>query len=264
MPAYYNEIDPYAAQWLRNLIAAGLIAPGDVDERSVIDVRPAELRGYAQCHFFAGIGIWSCALRLAGWPDDRPVWTGSCPCQPFSSAGDGAGFEDARHLWPAWGALIRECRPGVVFGEQAASKDGRAWLDIVWADMEDWGYAFAPVLLPACGVGAPHRRDRLWFVADANRDGYVAAQARATAPHEERHLAPHQQGRPAVGYPARASVPAPWPPGLSGIDSIPVAVDGDTRRVGGIRAAGNAIVAPVAAEFIRAYLDVTLHAEDSQ
>jgi DNA (cytosine-5)-methyltransferase 1 len=83
-PAYYNEIDPFAAQWLRNLIAAGHIAPGDVDERSIEDVHPSDLKPYAQCHFFAGVGVWSYALRRAGWPDDRPVWTGSCPCQPFS------------------------------------------------------------------------------------------------------------------------------------------------------------------------------------
>ena len=87
MPAYYNENNRFAAQWLRNLIAAGDIAPGDVDERSITEVRPDDLRGYTQCHFFAGIGGWSAALRLAGWPDDRPVWTGSCPCQPFSAAG---------------------------------------------------------------------------------------------------------------------------------------------------------------------------------
>lgn len=79
MTAYYNEVDPYAAEWLRNLILCGLIAPGDVDERSIEDVTPADLRGYTQCHFFAGIGVWSYALRMAQWPDSRPVWTGSCP-----------------------------------------------------------------------------------------------------------------------------------------------------------------------------------------
>lgn len=129
--AYYNEIDPIAAEWLRRLIAAGHIAPGDVDERDIRLVRPDDLRGYRQCHFFAGIGVWSYALRRAGWPDDREVWTGSCPCQPFSDAGAGEGFEDERHLFPAWFGLIRERRPVVVFGEQVASAAALAWLDIV-------------------------------------------------------------------------------------------------------------------------------------
>jgi DNA (cytosine-5)-methyltransferase 1 len=164
---YYNEIDPYAAQWLRNLIAAGHIAPGDVDERSITDVRPADLAGYTQCHFFAGIGVWSHALRLAGWPDSRPVWTGSCPCQPFSAAGRGKGTADERHLWPVWFNLIRERRPDTVFGEQVEAAVRHGWLDLVQSDMEGEGYAFAPVGIPAAGVGAPHIRQRLWFVADA-------------------------------------------------------------------------------------------------
>src|ERR1700686_5637258 len=118
MTAYYNEIDPYAAQWLRNLIAAGHIAPGDVDERSILDVRGDDLRSYTQCHFFAGIGGWSYALRLAGWPDDRPVWTGSCPCQPFSALGHRRGFAAPRHLWPEQYRLLQICRPSTLFGEQ--------------------------------------------------------------------------------------------------------------------------------------------------
>jgi len=65
--AYYNEFDAHAAAWLRELIAAGLIAPGVVDERSICDVRAEDLDGYDQCHFFAGIGGWSHSLRLAGW-----------------------------------------------------------------------------------------------------------------------------------------------------------------------------------------------------
>jgi len=168
--AYYNEINPYAAQWLRNLIAAGHIAPGDVDERSIEDVRPADLVGYTQCHFFAGIGIWSASLRAAGWSDDRPVWTGSCPCQPFSTAGKGEGFDDERHLWPAWFHLVRVCRPATVFGEQVANGDGIAWVDLVHRDMEGEGYAIGAADLCAAGWGAPHIRQRLYFVAHAHGD----------------------------------------------------------------------------------------------
>jgi DNA (cytosine-5)-methyltransferase 1 len=171
MAAYYNEFDPYAAQWLRNLIDAGHIAPGVVDERSIVDVRPDDLDGFTQCHFFAGIGVWSYALRLAGWPDDRPVWTGSCPCQPFSAAGKRGGFDDTRHLWPEFYRLIAAQRPPVVFGEQVASNDGLAWLDAVQADLEGANYTSAAADICAAGVGAPHIRQRLYWVADAVRFG---------------------------------------------------------------------------------------------
>lgn len=166
--AYYNEIDPFAAQWLRNLIAAGHIAPGEVDERSIEDVTPDDLRGFTQCHFFAGIGGWSYALRLAGWPDDRPVWTGSCPCQPFSAAGKGDGFADERHLWPHFFHLISERRPQHVFGEQVASGNANAWFDLVQADLEGLGYAFGLVPFTSAGIGAPHIRERAYWVANAD------------------------------------------------------------------------------------------------
>ena len=171
MSAYYNEIDPYAAEWLRNLIKQGHIADGVVDDRSISDVRPEELFEFTQCHFFAGIGIWSHALRSAGWADDRPVWTGSCPCQPFSGAGKRAGASDERHLWPHWNHLIQECRPSTIFGEQVASKDGLGWLDLVQTDMEAKDYAFGAFDLSASGFGAPHIRQRLWFVADTGNAG---------------------------------------------------------------------------------------------
>lgn len=168
---YYNEFDPKAAAWIRELINAGAIPPGDVDERSIEDVKPTDLAGYVQCHFFTGIAGWPYALALAGWPSSRPVWTGSCPCQPFSAAGKGAGFNDQRHLWPAWFHLIRECRPAVVFGEQVASKAADPWIDLVQADMEGMGHAFGCVPFSSAGIGAPHIRDRNYWVGDANFSG---------------------------------------------------------------------------------------------
>ncbi|HHB6913254.1 TPA: DNA cytosine methyltransferase [Klebsiella pneumoniae] len=164
---YYNEIDPFAAQWLRNLIAAGHIAPGEVDERSIEDVTPDDLKGFTQCHFFAGIGVWSHSLRLAGWPDDRPVWTGSCPCQPFSAAGKGDGFADERHLWPHFFHLISERRPQHVFGEQVAAGNANVWFDLVQADLEGMGYAFGLVPFTSAGIGAPHIRERAYWVANS-------------------------------------------------------------------------------------------------
>ncbi|WP_446918620.1 DNA cytosine methyltransferase [Klebsiella pneumoniae] len=166
--AYYNEIDPFAAQWLRNLIASGHISPGEVDERSIEDVTPDDLRGFTQCHFFAGIGVWSHSLRLAGWPDDRPVWTGSCPCQPFSAAGKGDGFADERHLWPHFFHLISERRPQHVFGEQVAAGNANTWFDLVQADLEGMGYAFGLVPFTSAGIGAPHIRERAYWVANAD------------------------------------------------------------------------------------------------
>ena len=162
---YYNEFDPKAAAWLRELIRCGLIPPGEVDQRSIVSVRGAELAGFTQCHFFAGIGGWSLALQLANWPQDRPVWTGSCPCQPFSNSGSRLGTADERHLWPEFARLIAECQPANVFGEQVASKAGRVWLAGVRADLEGMGYAVGGADLCAAGVGAPHIRQRIYWMA---------------------------------------------------------------------------------------------------
>jgi site-specific DNA-cytosine methylase len=171
MRAFYNEIEPYAAQWLRNLIAAGLLPDGVVDERDVRDLRVSDLEGYDQVRLFAGIGGWPLALRMAGWRDDERVWTGSCPCQPFSAAGKQGGATDERHLWPAFLGLIEVGKPSIVFGEQVASKLGRAWLSRVRADLEMVGYAVGAADLCAASVQAPHIRQRVFWVADCNFAG---------------------------------------------------------------------------------------------
>ena len=168
---FYNEFDRHAAEWLRNLIEEGLIAEGIVDERPIQEIKPDDLKGFKQAHFFAGIGGWSYALRLAGWPDERPVWTGSCPCQSFSVAGKREGAGDSRHLWPEWYRLIAECQPPTVFGEQVVGAIGFGWLDAVATDLEAQDYAVASSVLSGFTVGAFHRRQRLWFVADSESSG---------------------------------------------------------------------------------------------
>ena len=272
--AYYNEIDPYAAQWLRNLIKAGHINPGYVDERSIVDVKPEDLTEFTQCHFFAGIGVWSYALRRAGWPDDEPVWTGSCPCQPFSAAGKGAGFDDERHLWPSFFHLIQQCRPSTVFGEQVASKDGLAWLDLVQTDLEGANYTPAAVDLCAAGFGAPNIRQRLFWVADTVSDRSPAGVSESKYGQERGSGKSHDSGdqfswesRPSS---AASAMPTncfwsdadwllcrdgKWRPVEPG--TFPLA-HGVATRVGRLRAYGNAINASTAEASIRAYLATPL------
>lgn len=240
---YYNEHDPKAAAWLRELIACGLIPAGDVDTRSITEVSPDEIADYTQCHFFAGIGGWSLALDFAGWPPSRPVWTGSCPCQPFSGAGRAAGFDDPRHLWPTWFRLIQKCRPATVFGEQVASSDGVAWFDHVAVDLESQDYAVGAADIPAACVDAPMLRSRLWFVANSDDAG----RQRAIWPRQ-----PYQarQAREATRRQSLRSTGGPWPPGPREVGRIPVLAHGLPGGMGRCRGYGNAIVPQVAAEFI--------------
>ena len=276
MTAYYNEIDPYAAQWLRNLIAGGHITPGDVDERSITDVRADDLTGYTQVHFFAGIGGWSLALRLAGWPDDRPVWTGSCPCQPFSAAGKGAGFADERHLWPAFFRLIRELRPSVVLGEQVASPLGREWLARVRSDLEGAGFAVGAADLCAAGVGAPHSRQRHYFVGlDDARGVRSAAGISGSQPGEAGltgqpldaggldawgvydilHGEEGSYRRAERGTrPVAARVPGRVGRLRAGQEPATPVPPPQGSRVGRLRGYGNAVVPQLAAAFVRAVM----------
>jgi DNA (cytosine-5)-methyltransferase 1 len=164
--AYYNEYVPEMAAWIRELIKEKLIPDGDVDTRSIVDVTTNDVKGYTQQHYFAGCAGWSIALRMAGWPDDRPVWTGSTPCQPWSTAGHNKGFKDERHLWPDFFRLIQAHKPSVLFCEQVSNKDSLAWLDVVLNNLEDEDYETIPISVPCCLVGAPHKRERLYIVAD--------------------------------------------------------------------------------------------------
>jgi DNA (cytosine-5)-methyltransferase 1 len=170
MTAYYNEIDKDCCEWLRRLIKRGVIADGVVDNRDIREVMPDEIAQYEQVHLFAGLGVWSYALRQAGWDDNRPVWTFSCPCQPFSVAGKRKGTKDDRHLWPEVLRLMQTCRPVTAFGEQVASKDGQAWLDAVQNAVDREGYTLGKSSTVACGFGAPNKRQRLYFVADTSGD----------------------------------------------------------------------------------------------
>ena len=244
---YYNEFDPNAAEWLRELIKEKHIPEGKIDERSIRDITASDLVGFCQCHFFAGVGGWPLALRLAGWPDNRPVWTGSCPCQPFSNAGKQRAQEDERHLWPIFGNLISERRPSTIFGEQVTSKLGREWLDGVCADLEGMGYAVAGADLCAASVGAPHIRQRLYWMGDSHGSGFLKQGRPVAIPPTQ--FAAQLRGNAWNSYDALPCQDGKARRVESG--SFPL-VNGFPGRVGLLRGYGNAIVPPLAAEFIKA------------
>ena len=246
---YYNENNPYCVEWLRELIDQGLIPPGEVDPRSIQDVEPSDLKGFVQCHFFVGIAGWSVALHLAGWPEDVPVWTGSCPCQPFSVAGKQKKHADERHLWPAFYRLINECRPTAIFGEQVSGKSGLEWLADVRLDLEQSGYAVGGADLAAAGAGALHTRQRLFWLAYAssNRRRLGIPKAKQQVRHPTRGVPQGWSGtRPFVD---RERIIRLHKPGISPV------VDGVPRKMEQLRAFGNAIVPAVAALFIEAAME---------
>lgn len=246
---YFNEIDHYAADWLQNLWPRAVI-----DRTDIRAIRAGSVRG-RRCHFFAGIGGWEYALHLADWPPDLPVWTGSCPCQPFSTAGRRRGIADDRHLWPIFYDLIKIAGPTIVLGEQVAGAGGLSWLAGVRADMEEIGYAFGAGSLPAACVGAPHRRDRLfWGAIRRDRLGHPDL-CRKTEIGEipawggdgqsrggDTVWDDYEIARCGDGFTRRVE------PGL-----LPVA-HGVPHRVGRLRAYGNAIVPQAAALFVRAFM----------
>ena len=263
--AYYNENDPYAAQWLRNLIKKGLIYDGYVDEKSIKDVDPDTLGGFSQYHFFAGIGGWAHAARLARWPDELVLVTGSCPCQPFSVAGKGRGSDDERHLWPDFNRIIQSIGAPVIMGEQVSGKAGYAWFDGVSSDLEGQGYTTGAVDIPACSVNAPHLRSRLYWVAhtdDARSQGRVSGWQDSQREDQQRHAG---RDGPTHGSVGMADAGGHWGQleWVTGSDgkfrrfepSIQLLAHGVPARVGKLRAFGNAIVPQVAAQVMSAFLE---------
>lgn len=242
---YFNDDNLFLCRWLKNLYPQA-----HVDYRDIHAVNSEKIKDLTVCHFFAGIGGWEYALQLAGWPRTRSVWTGSCPCQPFSTAGHKKGLGDKRHLWPIWYSLIKRCHPPTIFGEQVASNDGWGWLSVIQADLEKIGYDVAAVDLAAAGVGAPHKRQRIWFVADSGGE--------RSKRHRRCERPSRQRPWGAFGKMDLCQVlESPFNPG-NGFPQplIHSLVDGVSSRVGRQSAYGNSIVPQVAAEFISAFLDV--------
>jgi len=242
---YYNEFEPRTAHWLREIIQGGEIPNGVVDERCISQVCSDDLLSFTQCHFFAGIGGWPLALEMAGWDKNDPVWTGSCPCQPFSSAGKQLKYNDHRHLWPTWFHLIKKCLPSVVFGEQVASKSSLSWLDGVFSDLENEGYTCIAADLCAASVGAPHVRQRLFWaaIANTNRHGLQTVS-------NEKALRLQTRDRGSTGRLGKmGSTPfwsEPCPPGARPLEMG----NGVSGEVDTLRGFGNAIIPELAARFV--------------
>ena len=186
------------------------------------------------------------------------VISGGFPCQPFSTAGERRGTNDTRHLWPAMLDVIRSVKPRYVVGENVyglVNWSNGLVFDQVCFDLETEGYQVQPFLLPAAGVNAPHKRNRIWFVAHAMR------------PRHPRHASDRIQenawrstnifhGECAGTYSKNYWHEFPQQPYvLSGIDGLPSGLDAKTftkYKRETIKAAGNAIVPQVALQIFNA------------
>jgi len=240
----YTDIDHYRCHWLQRLVGDAL-PRGIVFRSDIVNIPSSVLKNFSQCHFFCGIGGWPLALAMAGWPDDSPVWTGSCPCQPFSMAGDGGNYGDERDYWPEWFYLITKHRPPTIFGEQVTGPLGKLWIHQTRRDLESVGYRFAAANLPASGVGALHERNRFFWVADTGGEGL--------------------EGFELVGNTIRCiSTPSSTFGSHCGLlarihdrpdPAFIVSLDGIPRPVGVVRSLGDSIVPEVAVEFIQAYVE---------
>jgi DNA (cytosine-5)-methyltransferase 1 len=167
-----NDSDPFCCSWLDELVDQGHLPKATINSRPIEQLTAEDC--HPTSHFFAGIGGWPLALKIARWPEHVPVWTGSCPCQSLSEIQQ-QYRNKTNDLWPVWFGLIKECGPPIIFGEQVARGSGLQWLSSVRSDLEAAGYAVGAANLCAAGVGAPHRRQRLFWVAirDSERDALV-------------------------------------------------------------------------------------------
>ena len=238
-----------------------------------------DLEGYTQCHWFAGIGGWPFALQLANWPKDMEVWTGSPPCQPFSLAGTNRGYEDERHLAPKWLELVKQRKPATIFAEQvasAASSTRHPWLDDLFDELEGESYATGAAVLPACSVGAPHLRQRLYFAAsrvgntECKRTGRNAGTSTRTEKETQLWSSSYYfEPSSAVSWvycrddkirPIQSGI-KPMVDGVSdsmvqsGDFSDEILQNTQQERKLRIHGYGNAIVPQLAAEFIKAYME---------
>ena len=194
---------------------------GDVDERSIADVQASDLTGYQQVQLFAGLGGWPWAFRLANWPEEWEVWSGSCPCGPWSIAGKRKGFDDERHLWPHMQRLIAGRTPNIVFGEQVSKAP--AWLGLVRSDMEDMDYALGVYPIEAASAGAEHYRDRYFFTGYrtclmADEYGSRSAQPQGCIGEQRRRFVDNGKIG-ACGALADSECPRPFSSAHSGIHS---------------------------------------------
>lgn len=259
---FYNDNDKTCALWIKNLINEGEIADGYVCDSSIFDINHDDLKKYNQCHFFTGIGGWPLALRLAGY-EDLTCWTGSPPCQPFSQAGYKKGINDERHLAPIFINLIKKGKPPIIFGEQVATAIAYGWLDEIFDALESFGYVTGAAVLPACCVGSPQIRNRLFFGAWlANPDRmYVEGRGDNSLVSKERQV----KIRPKVGL-SDDSLNSHWRKDSSVIQSeydqknrlcksgADLLVNGFPGIVGQLRAFGNSLVPQVAATFVSCFM----------
>jgi DNA (cytosine-5)-methyltransferase 1 len=208
------------------------------------------------------------------------IISGGFPCQPYSSAGKRLGKEDERHLWPEMLRAIREIQPSWVVGENVrglTNWNGGLVFDEVQSDLEAEGYEVLPFLLPACAINAPHRRDRIWFVAYSNgfrqpRKKYGKNESRWTSKESEEWFATnsnttriHEQHITTKSnekkqysrssFEARCFSTFPTEPPICGADDgISKELDGITFskwRNESIKAYGNAIVPQVAYQIFK-------------